>query len=181
MVPPRSVRLVEPEMRFARSFVEMTRESRAAGETMFSRMDELLRYGLREYLDLIRDQAKGKRLHPGFVQSLTYWLVTDEDRVVGQSHLRPKLTKSLMHEGGHIGYFIRRCERRQGYGAAILTHTLPKAFERGIDPVLITCDTDNIGSARIIEKHGGQLENRVISRHTGKSVNRYWIYQPPPD
>jgi len=39
----------------------------------------------------------------------------------------------------------------------------------------MTCDTDNVASARIIETNGGAPQNRVIARETGKMKNRYWI------
>jgi predicted acetyltransferase len=43
----------------------------------------------------------------------------------------------------------------------------------GIDPVLVTCDKSNLGSARTIQKNGGVLENEVGD---GKEiVQRYWI------
>jgi len=43
----------------------------------------------------------------------------------------------------------------------------------GLDKVLITCDQDNIGSAKTIEKCGGILENEVDDNGTIKK--RYWI------
>ena len=53
----------------------------------------------------------------------------------------------------------RRCSR----GA------LPWARDLGIDPALVTCDEDNIGSVRVIEAAGGVLEDvRGIKR-------RYWV------
>jgi predicted acetyltransferase len=41
--------------------------------------------------------------------------------------------------------------------------------------VLVTCDDDNVGSARVIERNGGRLQGRVTSPHSGKLVRRYWI------
>jgi predicted acetyltransferase len=49
------------------------------------------------------------------------------------------------------------------------------AREMGLKRVLITCDADNVASARIIEKNGGRLENQSVSRETGRLKNRYWI------
>jgi predicted acetyltransferase len=37
----------------------------------------------------------------------------------------------------------------------------------------MTCNDDNVASIRIIEKHGGALENRVD--HDGVLLRRYWI------
>ena len=65
-----------------------------------------------------------------------------------------------MEEGGHIGYVIRPSERRKGYGTLILGLALVQAHACGLDRVRFTCNTENIASARIIEKkwrNPGQL------------------------
>ena len=36
---------------------------------------------------------------------------------------------------------------------------LPRCADLGIDPVLVTCDTDNRGSRRAVEKNGGAYED----------------------
>ncbi len=81
----------------------------------------------------------------------------------------------LEREGGHIGYDVPPSERMKGYGTILLKHVLLKAKEMGIKKVLITCDADNIGSAKIIENNGGIYENESISTESGKPVSRYWI------
>ena len=52
---------------------------------------------------------------------------------------------------------------------------LEKAKELGLERVLITCDKDNMASARVIQKNGGKLESESISKQTGKLKQRYWI------
>ena len=44
----------------------------------------------------------------------------------------------------------------------------------GIDKVLMTCDKDNIGSAKSIIKNGGIFENEFINSD-GEIEQRYWI------
>jgi len=89
--------------------------------------------------------------------------------------LRHALTPHLAQIGGHIGYNVRPSQRRQGYGTALLAYTLEQARQFGLTGVLITCDTDNIGSARIIEKNGGQLINQTMVDGYAKLISRYWI------
>jgi len=45
------------------------------------------------------------------------------------------------------------------------------------DKILITCADDNIGSYKIIEANGGQLENKVENEDCGEKflTRRYWI------
>ena len=45
----------------------------------------------------------------------------------------------------------------------------------GLRRVLVTCDEDNVGSMRVIEKNGGVLENIVSGPGPGKPKRRYWI------
>ena len=45
----------------------------------------------------------------------------------------------------------------------------------GIERVLVTCDVDNIGSIKTIERNGGVLENIVTVQGFEKPVRRYWI------
>lgn len=109
----------------------------------------------------------------GFVPSTQYFLVDDTGRIYGASHLRHELNDDLMAYGGHIGYGIRPSERRKGYSTLMLKLMLDMLRDKGYKRILITCDDDNIGSARTIEKNGGILENKVPNDHgIGR---RYWI------
>jgi len=45
----------------------------------------------------------------------------------------------------------------------------------GIKNILITCDEDNIGSRKIIEKNGGYYEKTFFDKSEQKNVRRYWI------
>ena len=71
--------------------------------------------------------------------------------------------------GGHIGYDVRPSARRHGHATEMLRQTLPIAHRMGIDPALITCNVDNIGSRTVIERNGGVLEDE----RAGKL--RFWV------
>jgi len=94
----------------------------------------------------------------GWVEGTYLWMVVD-GTVVGRISLRHTLTPWLLEVGGHIGYVVRPSARRRGYATAALGRMLPVAAGRGIDPVLITCDDDNVASRRVIEANGGRLED----------------------
>ena len=94
---------------------------------------------------------------------------------LGVSKLRHYLTPTLEDIGGHIGYGIRPDERGKGYGTQILALTLPYARALGLARVLLTCDTDNIRSARVILANGGVLTSEGLSPLRGARVSRYWI------
>jgi predicted acetyltransferase len=61
------------------------------------------------------------------------------------------------------------------YGTTLLRLAVAQARELGIERVRVTCDDDNIGSVKVIERNGGVLAGRGISEQTGKTVRQYWI------
>lgn len=148
----------------------MAGEWRAAGD---ARYDDALR-DFDAHLRTLRDASRGVGLAPDRVPYTMFWLVADR-RVVAHSGIRHRLNELLEREGGHIGYDVRPSERRKGYGTLILKLTLERARAMGLGRVLLTCDTDNTASARIIEKNGGVFDSHATSERTGKTVSRYWI------
>ena len=112
-----------------------------------------------------RDDTPRPSLH---VPSTTLWWV-DGEEYLGRIAVRHRLTDFLLEAGGHIGYDVRPSRRREGHATAMLRAALPWARELGIDPALVTCDDDNVGSIRVIEAAGGELEDvRGVKR-------RYWL------
>lgn len=110
----------------------------------------------------------------GLVPDTTLFCL-DKDRniFVGAVNIRHYLNDGLLRTGGHIGAGIRPGERRKGYATAMIGLALEECRKLGIDKVLITCDKDNIGSAKSIINNGGVLENEV--EEDGHMEQRYWI------
>ena len=165
-----SLTLIELTTDFEAEFHEMVEEFRAAGDLRYEPAPE----DFPAYLELLLNATRGLNLRPGIVPQNTFWLVRN-GRILGRSKLRHWLTPELEHEGGHIGYDIRPSERRKGYGTMILKLTLEKARDLGLRRVLLTCDSENIGSARIIEKNGGKLSGDAVSNRSGMLISQYWI------
>jgi predicted acetyltransferase len=107
-----------------------------------------------------------------FVPFTERWMVA-EGEYVGRISLRHTLTELLLTWGGHIGYSVRPSARRRGHATRALAGMLPVCAELGIDPVLVTCDIDNVGSRRTIEKNGGVYED------TREGKLRYWVPTAP--
>lgn len=132
-------------------------------------------FNLKSYLNNIIAMESSENLKSGYVSMSTYWLLDDDDYVIGISKLRHKLTKSLLDHGGHIGYYLKKAERNKGIGALLLKDTLSEAKKLGLEKVLITTDVDNFASINIILKNGGELEDTRLNKETGKKFNRYWV------
>lgn len=169
----KQIALVEPTTDLKFAYLEMVADYQAAGESYIHH--ETAQRHFEIFLGELWDMAMGINLLPGFVPMDSFWMVKDDQIVLGESRLRHRLTPALEVEGGHIGYAIRPSVRRQGYGTLILELTLEKARSRGLRRVLVTCDTDNLGSARIIEKNGGVLSGSALSPRSGVPISQYWI------
>jgi predicted acetyltransferase len=127
------------------------------------------------YLEVLRAQARGERLPPNQVPS-TFLFAFEASRIVGRVSIRHELNEFLLRVGGHIGYVVVPEFRRQGYATAILRQALEIAHDRlGLARVLVTCDDDNIGSIKTIERNGGVLEDVISEPGPGGLKRRYWI------
>jgi predicted acetyltransferase len=130
---------------------------------------------LARYLDVLADQERGENLPPNHVPE-TFLFAFKDLRIVGRVTIRHALNDVLARGGGHIGYVVVPEFRRRGYATEILRQALRIAHERlGLDRVLLTCDDDNLGSIRTIEKNGGVLEDVVSGLDLEKPKRRYWI------
>lgn len=156
-----------PEWRSA--LLQMAEEYAAQGETRY----QMALADCDGYLRLLAADDAGK-VAPGRVRQTTYWGMEDE-LLVGVIRLRYELTPALRQLGGHIGYDVRPSLRGRGYGTRMLALLLVCAREAGLDEVMITCDVDNIASARVIEKNGGVLQFQGAIDNYDKPVAHYWI------
>jgi predicted acetyltransferase len=164
--------LIEPDARVWRSFAAAMDEFRAEGRGATDDRSVIGGY-LRDRAAELETEAdfarfvagvRAQRLEAtprpaGFVPDTELWWV-EGDAFLGRIGIRHRLTPTLLEMGGHIGYDVRPSARRQGHATEMLRQALPIAHELGIDPALITCDVDNVGSRAVIEANGGILEDQ---------------------
>src|SRR5262245_50228314 len=129
----------------------------------------------RRYLEVLNAQARGADLTPTQVPA-TFLFAFVGARIVGRVSIRHSLNAFLQRTGGHVGYAIVPEFRRRGFATEILRQAVEIARDKlGIRRILVTCDDDNIGSIRTIEKNGGVLENVVSGPDLSIPKRRYWI------
>ncbi|WP_343242395.1 MULTISPECIES: GNAT family N-acetyltransferase [unclassified Streptomyces] len=172
-------RLAPPSGLVHRSFIAAMEEFRAEGRGGPDD-DTTLGATLRDYGPRWRDPAVFEAYvaevraaaHPAAPHSVpvtTLWYVDDAD-YLGRIAIRHTIaTRFLREYGGHIGYDVRPTTRLRGHATAMLRGCLPHAAGLGLESVLVTCDTDNTGSRKVIEAAGGTFEDE----RSGKL--RYWI------
>lgn len=128
-----------------------------------------------DYLQVLADQRRGTNLPLDRVPS-TFLFAFVGARIVGRLSIRHSLNAFLERVGGHIGYVVVPEFRRRGYATEILRQGLQIAGENlGMRRALVTCDDDNVGSIRTIEKNGGVLESVITGADLEKAKRRYWI------
>jgi predicted acetyltransferase/ketosteroid isomerase-like protein len=162
--------LLAPDARLRQSFAHALREFLDEGrgtEDDHSAIGRYLRDGApqldEEAFARFVDAVRGERLEEtprpeGYVPATELWWV-EGDEFLGRIGIRHRLTPVLLEMGGHIGYDVRPSARRRGHATEMLRQGLTIANELGIDPALITCDVDNVGSRAVIERNGGVLED----------------------
>ena len=167
------IRLIVPNERYLPSYTEAYSEYVENGISTYSFTDA-------SSCDIFTkfDRYRNERdLPPERVGEDKYWLVDDErSHFIGEIAIRHRLNEALTQRGGHIGYGIRYSEWNRGYGTKMLALALEKAKEMRISPVLITCNDDNLASARVIEKNGFTFKDRIYVSEDGKDIltRRYW-------
>jgi predicted acetyltransferase len=171
---PEEMRIIRPDLTLRDAFYRYCDAFRAVKEPG-QWLEKLAHEDFVLYIQRLKDVELGLELPYGFVPSSMYWLIKEDNKIIGNSSLRHYLTPALEDLGGHIGYRIHPQERRKGYGTILLKMMLEKAREIGLKKVLITCDTDNVASAGVILNNGGVLASQGKSNRTDKPVSRYWI------
>ena len=167
------IRLVEPSEQYLKSYIEAFEESKrecncACGFGDATAIDIL------EKVDNYRNE---RNLKEGRVGAHFFWLVDDEkDYFIGEISVRHRLNEALERYGGHIGYGVRFSEWNKGFGTLMLHLALGEAKKLGLSKILITCDDTNIGSARVMEKNGFVLFDKIENTLEGRTflTRRYW-------
>lgn len=177
--------LVDPHPRFHRSFLAAVEEFVAVGEERYAGLpifgwgavpgEEFPREAIVDAAGfaVLVEVALGARKPfaprpPGYVPWTELWMA-EGDEYLGRITLRHELTDALLTWGGHVGYAVRPSARRRGHALAALRGMLDVAWARGIDPVLVTCDLDNVASRGVIERAGGTFED------VREGKRRYWV------
>ncbi|MDR1782521.1 MAG: GNAT family N-acetyltransferase [Bacilli bacterium] len=100
-----------------------------------------------------------------WVCSIQYLAYNKKKQLVGMAQLRLDLNDFLKEYGGHIGLSVAREFRNQKYAKSILKDMIYMAKQSGINPIMISCDTNNVYSKKLILSCNAQfIETRYCSQ-----------------
>lgn len=127
-----------------------------------------------EWLEKINKDTREESCGENRVPASLYLVYRLEDnKLIGIIQLRHYLNDFLLNHGGHIGGSIRPTERGKAYSTEQIALILNECKKLNIKNVLMTCNKQNIPSAKSIIRSGGVLENEI--EDNGETIQRYWI------
>ncbi len=104
------------------------------------------------------------------------YLLFKDNKIIGHIFIHHYIDLEVLRDyEGHIGYGIRPTERNNGYGTKMLSLALEKCKDLNLEEVLISCDKDNVASAKIIEKNNGILQEESYIPEENAIFRRYKI------
>ncbi|EHL19274.1 hypothetical protein HMPREF9628_01665 [Peptoanaerobacter stomatis] len=167
------IQLIKPNEQYKDKILDYKAEFVANNEVLHGSagLDKIDNF--EEWYRLILQNSSEHTVMQGLVPASTFIAVDENDEIVGMIDIRHRLNDFLFKQGGHIGYSVRKSQRRKGYATKMLSMALDVCKSLGIEKCLITCDKTNIASARTIMKSGGILENEII--YGEEIISRYWI------
>lgn len=169
------IRLVTPSTEYSAEIMALRAEMLEANSD-FAGCGELKgRETASEWLAVLEMLKSEQTVPNGYAPSSSFLAVRVEDsRVVGIIELRHRIdTPVLSTWGGHIGFSVRPSERNKGYAKEMLRLMLIVCKQRGYTEVLLTCNSDNGASERVILKNGGIFEREVLV--DGRAIKRFWL------
>ncbi len=168
-----NLKLILPNESWREAVEEFKQEYKAADSAMDG-TSGLGAYSFDKWLEMNYRNRNQESIMPGLVTATTFMSVRESDnKLIGMVDIRHYLNENLRRHGGHIGYSIRPSERGKGYAKEQLALALEVCKIFGIEKALVTCDKENIASAKTIIANGGVLENEVLD--DDRITQRYWI------
>lgn len=153
---------------YKKSYLEALDEFQKEGINLKYDKSELNK-DFNKFIDELNMLETNPKLESGRVKEIIFWLI-DENEFIGRISIRPQLSPYLQRYDGNVGFEIRPCKRKMGYGYTILKLGLKEVKSLGMDIAFIMCRDDNRASIKIIESTKSVLLERYKLLIEGKTV-----------
>lgn len=161
--------MIIPSIKYKQSYLEALQEYKEVDEDKVDIEERKINFD--QFLaKLEKDKTNEDK---DLVPNIQYWLVKG-DKYIGKINYRPKLNDQLRFKGGNVGYSIRPSERGKGYATMLMKQIIEKAKNDGLSDLLLTCDSVNEASIKVIEKCGGIYKDGGFDENNIE-ISRYII------
>lgn len=127
------------------------------------------------YIEFLKElELKKHGINNNEIKEIFYYAY-ENNKIIGHGSIRlnSEIYNNVYEESGHIMYDVVPSKRNQGYGKVICEKLLEEENKLGLDNVIITCNINNLGSKKIIEKMGGIYINSIDIN--GTTIIRYTV------
>lgn len=167
--------LCKPAVEFAAEYQAFVRESIATDGDYRWNNAELALEDFAAYVQELHEESQGIGLPDGVPPQQTYFVVINEDTVIGEMRYRPTITEPYEDVNGHLGLNLRPGYRSQGYGHIALQIMFDIARQDGLDGLFIPITGENVPSKGVTTKNGGKLIKTIEAEDGGDPTFCYWI------
>jgi predicted acetyltransferase len=165
--------LILPHSQYKDSFLNMAKSLEAEGHWWGPSIQKI-EQDFESYLQKLEDMKHGLNLESNQASGTEFWIL-HEGQVAGRLKVNDELKDWMKIRGGHIGYGIAASFRNLGLATTALSEALQFAKDKGMKEILMTCDDDNLGSIRVIEKNGGIFKDKVLAEGRDIYTRRFTI------
>lgn len=123
------------------------------------------------YLERRIAYSKGEGLPEGWTPASTYFCI-DSREILGVIRVRHGTSEYIHDVIGHIGYETKPQARGRGIASHMLSWVLHHVLT---ESAIITCESGNIASQKVIERCGGLFLSTFYSEQDQQEVLRYQL------
>jgi|GEM_PF-402634 len=125
----------------------------------------------KHYLETIIAHAQGEKLPENTPTTSSYFCLNN-DKVVGTIRYRRGNSPLIERVIGHVGYDTKPSARGQGVAKFMLSWLQSQVLT---EPIIVTCEHNNIASQKVIESCGGKFINQIYSKEKAAKVLRFQL------